>query len=80
MPYCRICRNKHRFGSSQVPPVAPTANGPVSGLLGDFDGAGNLLSVTRLGADKATATAAGREPQSYFDVCPNCGSQDITWQ
>lgn len=80
MPYCRVCRNKHLFGSSQVPPVAPTANGPVSGLLGDFGNDGKLVSVTRLGAGKSTATAAGKEPQSYFDICPKCGSQDIEWQ
>lgn len=79
MPYCRACGNRRFFAASSVPPVAPTANGPVSGLLGDFAASGGLATITRLGADKATAMAAGDQPAEYFDTCMACGSQEVEW-
>lgn len=79
MPYCRACGNRRLFAASSVPPAAPTANGLMSGLLGDFAATGGLSTVTRLGADKATATAAGEHPADYFDTCLACGSQDVEW-
>jgi hypothetical protein len=79
MPYCRACGNRRLFAASRVPPASPTANGLVSGLLGDFGADGGLVTITRLGADKATAKAAGGYPDEYFDICLVCGSQDIDW-
>lgn len=79
MPYCRSCGNNRLFAASSVPPAAPTANGLASGLLGDFDTGGELVTITRLGADKATARAAGGKPADYFDTCLACGSQDVDW-
>jgi hypothetical protein len=79
MPYCKKCHNNRFFGSSKVPPAAPSANGPLSGLFADFNGQGEIASVTRMGADKKTAMAATADPQDYFDVCLRCGSQDVEW-
>ncbi|MDR3592561.1 MAG: hypothetical protein P4N41_23130 [Negativicutes bacterium] len=79
MPRCKICGNSRLFGTSRVAPVAPTANGPISGLNADFDPAGNITSITRLGADKSAVRAATAQPREYFDVCLSCGSQDIEW-
>ena len=79
MPYCRACGNRRLFAASSVPPAAPTANGPMSGLLGDFAANGGLDTITRLGADKVTVRAASRNPAEYFDTCLACGSQDIEW-
>jgi hypothetical protein len=79
MPYCRSCGNRRMFAASRVPPASPTANGPSSGLIGDFDDSGDLVTITRLGADKATARAAGGHPAEYFDTCLACGSQDVDW-
>ncbi|MDR3560046.1 MAG: hypothetical protein P4N59_01205 [Negativicutes bacterium] len=79
MPYCKICHNARLFGSSKVPPAAPSANGPLSGLNADFDLAGKMTSVTRLGADKAAVRAATANPRDYFDVCLKCGSSEIEW-
>lgn len=80
MPVCKQCGNSRLFGSSKVPPAAPTANGPVSGLLGNFEPGGELATVSRVGADKKTARQAGVNPQEYFDICLRCGSQQIDWQ
>jgi hypothetical protein len=79
MPRCKTCGNTRLFGASKVPPAAPTANGPISGMSADFDQAGNITSVTRLGAEKAAVRAATVQPRDYFDVCLKCGSQDIEW-
>jgi hypothetical protein len=79
MPYCRACGNRRLFAASRVPPAAPTANGFASGLLGDFNDGGELVTITRLGADKSMARAAGGHPAEYFDTCLVCGSQDVDW-
>jgi hypothetical protein len=79
MPYCRACGNRRLFAASSVPPAAPTANGFSSGLLGDFSDGGELVTITRLGADKPTAKAAGGHPAEYFDTCLVCGSQEVDW-
>jgi hypothetical protein len=80
MPYCKKCHNTQLFGSSKVPPASSAANGPVSGLLGEFDPQGQIVSITRLGADKAITRSATKDPDQYFDVCLQCGSQDIDWE
>jgi len=79
MPRCKTCGNTRLFGTSKVPPAAPTANGPISGLTADFDPAGNITSITRLGAEKSTVRAATAQPREYFDVCLRCGSQEVEW-
>lgn len=80
MPYCRTCGNRRFFGASAVSPAAPTANGPASGLMGDFDDAGELVTITRMGADKSLATRAGAQPDEYFDFCLVCGGNDVEWR
>lgn len=79
MPYCKKCQNTRFFGSSKISPAAPSANGPLSGMFADFDGQGEIVSVTRMGADKRTAMAATEDPRKFFDLCLRCGSQDIEW-
>jgi len=79
MPYCRKCGNRRLFAASSVSPAAPTANGPVSGLYADFAADGSLATITRMGAEKSTAKAAGANPAEYFDTCLVCGGQDIEW-
>lgn len=78
MPYCRHCGNSRRFGSSRVPSPAPYANGPLSGLMADYDGS-TLTGLTRLGADRAAQREAQRSPETYFDLCYQCGGTDIEW-
>lgn len=80
MPYCRVCGNRRSFVAGRVPPAAPTANGPPSGLMATFDPQGELATVTRLGADKSTVQAARDNPREYFDTCLACGSTDIAWE
>jgi hypothetical protein len=79
MPLCKNCGNTHGFGSSKVESAAQFANGPVSGIMGDFDGNDNILQITSMGAAKSTVAAASHNPRDYFDVCLRCGSQDISW-
>ncbi len=80
MPKCRNCGNEVSFGSSRIPPVAPTANGPISGLVANFDCGGSIVEMNSIGADIDTAQEAWEEPQEYFDVCFTCGSKDIVWE
>lgn len=79
MPYCKQCGNKQLFASSRVPNAAPYANGPISGVLGSFDDQGDLINITRVGADRATARSAFSHPVAYFDTCSQCGSTEIEW-
>lgn len=80
MPYCKKCHNTRLFGSSKVLPASPSANGPVSGLLGDFDPQGRLIGITRLGADNKTARSAQKDPEWFFDVCQQCGDRAVEWE
>lgn len=80
MPKCKYCGNSKLFGSSQVPPAAPYANGIISGVVGEFSGSSELTSLTRIGATKATTNAAAANPRQYFDVCLECGSNDVEWE
>lgn len=79
MPYCRNCHNTRMFGCSKVPPAAPTASGPITGLYADFDAAGHIEIVTRLGADKAVMKEATDHPAQFFDICLKCGSSNVDW-
>ncbi|MBP2644822.1 MAG: hypothetical protein H6Q75_262 [Firmicutes bacterium] len=79
MPYCKECANTRLFGSSKVPPVAPTANGCVSAMLGHFREDGQIESISSVGADKKTLIAARVSPEEYFDLCLSCYSQEIVW-
>lgn len=80
MLYCKTCNNTRLFGSSKVPSVAPTANGSLSAMTGNFDPSGHIETITSLGADKKTLAAARKNPQEYFDLCLACGGQDVVWQ
>ncbi|MBP2649911.1 MAG: hypothetical protein H6Q74_736 [Firmicutes bacterium] len=80
MPYCKQCANSRLFGSSKVPPVAPTANGSISGMMGNFDVNGQIESIISMGADKKTLIAARVTPKEYFDLCLACYSQNVGWQ
>lgn len=79
MPKCKVCGNTHSFGSSKIIPAAPSANGPVSAMVGDFDTESHIIRISSLGADKAAINAASRWPQEYFDICLKCGSHEIEW-
>ena len=79
MPKCANCGNLMSFGSSLVPPVAPTANGPVSGLVANFDLDGFITEMESMGADLDTAQQAWEKPIEYFDVCYECGGTQIDW-
>lgn len=79
MPRCTRCGNDLSFGSQSVPPAAPTANGPVSGLIANFDEEGYITEIESLGADMNTTQDAWENPREYFDVCFECGSKDIIW-
>ena len=79
MPRCARCGNSFSFGSSQIPPVAPTANGPVSGLIANFDDEGYITEMESIGADLDCAQEAWERPDEYFNVCYECGSNDVIW-
>lgn len=79
MPRCKVCGNTHSFGSSKVDPIAPSANGPVSGMVGNFS-SDEIVSINSLGANKTLINEAAEQPQSYFDICLSCGSQQLEWQ
>ncbi|VBB08556.1 Hypothetical protein LUCI_3834 [Lucifera butyrica] len=78
MPRCRVCGNTSSFGSSRIPPPAQSANGPLSGLAGDFNG-NEIVRTRSLGADKQVTTAALDNPAAFFDICLYCGSQEVDW-
>ena len=79
MPRCAVCGNTLSFGSSDVPPAAPTANGPISGLVANFDEEGYITEMESVGADLDTAQEAWEKPSEYSDVCYECGSNQIVW-
>jgi hypothetical protein len=79
MPYCKDCGNSKYFTASQVSPVAPTATGPISGLVGKFDETGELVEMQAMGADEITRDAAAVNPVVYFDTCLECGSNRVSW-
>lgn len=79
MPRCKVCGNTQSFGSSKVDSVAPSANGAISGLVGNFNNDDEILSINSLGANKTIINEAAEQPQSYFDICLNCGSQQVEW-
>ena len=46
--------------------------------MADYDG--NILTgLTRFGADRAAQREAQSRPETYFDLCYQCGSTDIDW-
>ncbi len=79
MPRCAKCGNTFSFGSSTVPPVAPTANGPVSGLIANFNEEGLITEMESLGADLETAQQAWECPAEFFNICYKCGHDEIIW-
>ncbi len=80
MPRCARCGNTLSFGSSYVPSTAPTANGPVSGLVANFDNEGYITEMDSLTSDLNAVQEAWERPEEYFDICYNCGSEDIYWE
>lgn len=79
MPRCLSCGNTTSFGSSQFPPAAPTANGPISSLMADFNDDNSINQMSTLGPSIDEAQEAWEAPRSYFDTCYVCGSQKIGW-
>lgn len=79
MPRCKVCGSTRSFGSSKVSPAAQYANGPLSGMIGEFDASGRILQVSSQGADKTMIHSAVDQPEFYFDFCLCCGSKDIEW-
>jgi len=66
VPKCLKCGNELSFGTSKIPPVAPTANGPVSGLVADFSNQNSIVRMESMGATIDEAQEAWEEPNSYF--------------
>ena len=79
MPRCARCGNTFSFGSVFVPPAAPAANGPVSGLVANFDVDGYITEMESMGADMDIAQEAWERPEEYFNMCYECGSENIIW-
>ncbi len=79
MPHCTRCGNAFSFGSSMIPPAALTANGPISGLVANFDRDGYITEMESTGADIDTAQEAWEKPNEFFDLCYECGSSRIDW-
>ncbi|HMM22502.1 MAG TPA: hypothetical protein PKA10_17405 [Selenomonadales bacterium] len=79
MPVCRNCGNNRLFGSSLISPAAPTANGPMTGIMADFQPGGELGTITQMTTDRKEASRAAARPREYFDTCLKCGSQDVDW-
>ncbi len=79
MPHCLNCGNELTFGTSKIPPVAPAANGPISGLVADFQGDNSITSMESMGASIDEAQEAWENPRNFFDVCYDCGSSKIKW-
>lgn len=79
MPRCKICGNKRNFACSFVPTAAPTANPQPYGLAANFDNQGTLLDMECMGASLDDAQAAFENQSSSFDICTNCGGNDIQW-
>lgn len=79
MPKCLNCGNLNDFGVMDIPTDPPTANGPISGLMGHFSNEGNLENMESMGASLEEAQEAFERPDRYFDVCLACGSQEVQW-
>ncbi|MFZ3172183.1 MAG: hypothetical protein WA118_09395 [Carboxydocellales bacterium] len=79
MPTCKVCGNTTHFGCSQCPPEAPEANGPASSLMANFDQEGYLDYFESLGAEEEITQHAWEDPQGYFDMCMECGSNNVEW-
>lgn len=79
MPRCLICGNTTHFGSSQCPPEVPEANGPMSSLQANFDFEGYMETMESIGAEEEITRHAWEDPQGYFDMCLECGSNNVEW-
>lgn len=79
MPKCLRCGNHNDFGVMEIPSTAPTANGPVSGLMGHFSNSGELENMESMGASVDEVQDAFEHPERYFDVCLACGSEEVVW-
>lgn len=79
MPRCQNCGNVKSFGASQIPPAAMYANGPLSGIIGEFKTDSELMWVHSSGATKSMINAACHKPQEFFDICVQCGDQSVVW-
>jgi len=62
-----------------VPPAIPSANGPFSGIVADFNSDDKINMVSSMGVNKNTINAATRDPKEYFDTCLYCGNQNLEW-
>jgi hypothetical protein len=47
--------------------------------MADFNDQGDIIEVTRMGAEKSVAKEATRHPREFFDVCSKCGSGQVEW-
>lgn len=79
MPKCLDCGNEESFGSKEIPGVAPTANGPITGLVANFDREGYISQIESMNGDIDLAQEAWERPQDFFDICYVCGSDRIIW-
>jgi len=79
VPKCVRCGNTFSFGSSGVPPAAPAANGPVSGLIANFDEQGYITEMDSMANNLDLVQEAWEMPKEFFDTCYECGSNEIIW-
>lgn len=79
MPKCQFCGNIKSFGASKIPPSATCANGPISGIIGEFNQEKELIFMHSSGATKAIINAVSQNPKEFFDVCVRCGETSIAW-
>lgn len=78
MPRCLTCGNTISFSSSAVP-ASPAVHGAVSGLAAHFGEDGAVKILENRGVPVEELQVAAHTPESYFDTCNYCGSQNILW-
>ena len=76
VPKCRKCGNTVGFGVGSIDPPAKTAQGPVCGLWGEFDGNGDMVRVMSTRSDNEQRDELAANPD-MVDTCMECGSRDI---
>jgi hypothetical protein len=47
--------------------------------MANFDQEGYLEYFESLGAEKEITQHAWEDPQGYFDMCTECGSNNVEW-
>ena len=75
MPSCKNCGNSQYFACQFF---SAGSSNPY-GLTANFDQFGNLTAMEALGASLDEAQEAFENQKFYFNICGNCGGNDIVW-